>query len=78
MYWQTHITGSDFSTQYIHIAGKYKCSLPVYVELMDASLIHILALFSITVSCFGVSEQKVHKGSNINLEYHIYLNARRL
>jgi len=56
MYLQTHITRSDFSTQYIHFAGKYKCSLPVYVELMDASLIYILALFSITVSYFGVSE----------------------
>jgi hypothetical protein len=56
MYLQTHITRFDFSTQYKHFAGKYKCSLPVYVELLDASLIHILALFSITVSCFGVSE----------------------
>lgn len=78
MYLQTHITRSDFSTQYIHFAGKYKCSFPVYVQLMDASLIYILALFSTAVSRFGVSEQKVHKGCNINLKYRIYLNARRL
>ena len=78
MYLQTHITRSDFSTQYIHFAGKYKCSLAVYVELMDASLLYIPALFRITFLCFGVSGKKVHKGSNINFKYCIHLNARQL